>query len=419
VVQVELSCTLCISFQGEYCLTDEFTLFEELAAETYTVFQDKARLALTYVPEQVVGRVAEERVLAAWLVQGVRDRYLPAMIRVYGPPGGGKTVVTRSVLRRFQTFRSPPDFAHVYVNVKQCRTAVSAANAILAALTGQHIAPTRGLDAIFTRLWAAVTARAAAGIRFLVLVLDEVDAIFQDKHYDPSDFLYRFLRYRQAPSSTELQLCLVVITNNSHMFEATLDGRVRSSMGDHVLLFPRYSPETLEAILQDRVGQAFRPGVVDDGFLAILAGQGELDGDARKAIGLLRVCGELATERREPVTDALLSEAMTRWTADAHVTLLASLSLAEQAILASIATLTQDTVSTTFRTVYTHLQGSGASTATFGLGESRLREILQHLAATGLVAAWHRSRGRYGARTEVALNLDADLVLQYYQAQSL
>jgi Cdc6-like AAA superfamily ATPase len=77
-------------------------LFDVLSEERYTVFRDKAVLSPTYRPLEYVGREDEAQQLAQWVYYGVRDGSLPPMIRVYGAPGTGKTMVVQRVLAEYQ-----------------------------------------------------------------------------------------------------------------------------------------------------------------------------------------------------------------------------------------------------------------------------------------------------------------------------
>ena len=58
---------------------------------------------------------------------------------------------------------------------------------------------------------------------FLCFVFDEVDSIYMDKRYDPSDFFYRFLRYRMYIEDDRIKVCLIVITNNALVLDDNLD----------------------------------------------------------------------------------------------------------------------------------------------------------------------------------------------------
>lgn len=102
---------------------------------------------------RVFHRGVEERFFARILV-GVREGFLPTMIRVFGRAGTGKTVVVRSVFERFSKFMR--DVADVvkfyYVNLRGCRSVFSAANAVLSGLCSRKLPNNVGLDKFFDDL---------------------------------------------------------------------------------------------------------------------------------------------------------------------------------------------------------------------------------------------------------------------------
>jgi cell division control protein 6 len=368
-------------------------LFDELSEDVYTVFRDKAVLSPTYLPPEWVGREDEAHQLARWVLQGVRDGSLPPMIRVYGAPGTGKTLVVQHVLAQYQAHRGDDAFHVVYVNLKQCRTVVSAANTLLTAMCGRRIPPNLGLDRIMHEIWATLRTRSESYDQlYLALVFDEVDSLAMDRHYDPSDFMYRLLRYQQALHEPRIQLMLIVIANNLAQFEVSLDGRVRSSMGSAELIFQPYDPKTLAMILADRVADAFHPHVMERDLIEILAGQGELDGDVRKALDVLQRCGELANTRATTITFDLMIEAVQLVNRDNVRQILAGLPYAEQVILRSIAQLTRNRLETTTRAVYTHYQQHMFKAV--GLKERRVYDIIAQLATLGLIST--RARAQRG-----------------------
>jgi len=83
----------------------EFDVFKKLEGEDYSVFLDKNVLSLGYVPKQLVSREDKDLFFSRILSRGVAERFLPGMIRVYGGPGSGKTVVVKSVLERFSRYK--------------------------------------------------------------------------------------------------------------------------------------------------------------------------------------------------------------------------------------------------------------------------------------------------------------------------
>ncbi len=130
--------------------------YDDLFAETTpdeSVFADKGVLDPLTKPVEISARDAQEREFAR-ILTSVHDGYLPPTVAVYGPPGMGKTLTTRRVCREFAARHDA--VAVEYVNLTECRTLFSAANEILAALTGAKKGAYEGVDGVFAGLWAAL-----------------------------------------------------------------------------------------------------------------------------------------------------------------------------------------------------------------------------------------------------------------------
>lgn len=394
-------------------------LFERVGGEAYSVFQDKGVLSLSYVPDVLVCRVVQEEYLARMLVQGVSDNFLPPMIRVFGGTGCGKTAVVVSVLERFQGIRGDV-FRWFYVNLKDSRTVFSAANMVLSAVCGRNLPVNLGLDRVFEEIWSGVRALKAGRDRlFLCLVLDEVDAIFMDTRSDPSDFFYRFVRHQAYLGDQGVKICLVVITNNLGVLEDHLDRRVKSSIGDEMVFFPYYSGVELMKILEARLAGAFKEGMVEKEVAACCALLvAEKSGDARRAVDLLRVSGEVANEQKSKVTIDCVIAAQGRVEKDWTQNMLGTLSINSGMILGYIAFISKDREKTTARAVYTSYRNAKRNSKEKKakvLGERRILDIINELETLGLISTWNISRGRYGYQKEIKINIDPHAVLDFYE----
>lgn len=392
-------------------------LFERLERDAYTVFMKKEVLSLSYVPEVLVARGREEGYFAGILARGVKEDYLPPMIRVYGPPGSGKTAVVRSVLGRFSGYKGDV-FRYFYVNLKGARTVFMSANSVLSSISGRRVPNNLGLDRVFDAIWGAIRDLKVDRL-FVVLVFDEVESVFLDKHYDPSDFFYRFLRHRVFLDDPDIKLCLVVITNNPGAFEDNLDARVMSSMGSEAIMFDAYSSGELKEILKCRVEEGFKPECVEEGLAEFVSWMLVTEvGDARKSIDLLRVSGEIANERRCIVDMSTCVDARDRMQKEWVYRELRGLPLYFSLVLWYIACLSKDEGKTSTGEVYKFskkhpvddIQGKPISR----LGERRILEIITQLEAKGLLTTMNVSMGRRGYGKLIRLNLNPEDVLSYY-----
>ena len=381
-----------------------------------SVFRDKGVLSSSYRPDRVVGREAEVDYFARILMMGVKENYFPPMIQIFGRPGSGKTFVVQDVLERF-TLHQGDSFRHYFVNLRGCRTVFSAGNAILRSLSGMRVPAVQGLSRVYSEIWSVIrNLRGDMDRFFLCLVLDEVDSVFFDKHYEVSDFFYNFIRYQEFFKDDRVILFLIVITNNPRILEDNLDARVKSSMGNERVMFPSYSKGELVDILISRLSKGFKLDVVEDGVVDRCA---ELisskSGDARSAIDLLRVSGEVANERGGRVSLDCVEEALSRVEQEWGERLIGDLPVASAVILGFIAYLSTKKTTFSMRELYESYSNMDIEGMSDRLSDRRVLDIVDELRVMGIINTWNVSRGRYGSKKEIQIAIDPRLVLNYLE----
>ncbi len=125
--------------------------------------------------------------------------------------------------------------------------------------------------------------------QLVVLILDEIDYTVK-KISD--DFLYNLTRLNSELSKA--QISIVGISNDLTFLES-VDARVRSSLSEEEVIFPPYNAVQLKEILKKRADEVFKPNVVNEGVVEKCAAYAARShGDARRALDLLRVAGELS-----------------------------------------------------------------------------------------------------------------------------
>lgn len=398
-----------------------FELFKRVEDQIISVFSNKEALSSSYVPEVLVCR-EEEEYFASLLVRGVKENFFPRMVRVYGPPGSGKTVVVKSVLERFSLYIGE-GFRYYYVNFKGTRTVFMAANGVLSAISGRKVVNNRGLDQVFLEIWGELRAIKEGRLN-VVFVFDEVESIFLDKRYDASDFFYRFLRYHVYLDDPDIKLCLFVITNNPSSFEDHLDARVKSSMGGESIYFQPYSYEEIDKILHDRIESSFMPEYKAQSLEKHVCRMypGEVV-DARKYIDLLRIYGEMITQSTGKVDGYLLKQAKDRvekeWT---HVRI-RDLPLGYALVLWYIAHLCRDDGKTSSGEVYKfsrkyRIRNIGEIVIPH-LSDRRILDIIKHLDVIGLLTSMNISMGRKGYGKLIRLNVNPENIILFYSSNIL
>lgn len=251
-----------------------------------SLFKDK-RVLSSYTPDAILHRDREIEQAASILSPALRgDR--PSNLFVYGKPGTGKTTVINYVAREIERLARNKSVHIAYLNCK-LKNAADTEYRVMAALCkafGREV-PTTGLPTlkIYEEFFDVLAKTGGTNI----LILDEVDFLV-GKNGD--GFLYNLTRINEDLKGASVSI--IGISNNL-AFTGGLDPRVRSSLSEEELLFPPYNALQLRDILHARATLAFNEGALEDGVVekcAALAAQEH--GDARRAIDLLRVAGEIA-----------------------------------------------------------------------------------------------------------------------------
>jgi cell division control protein 6 len=241
----------------------------------------------------------------------------------------------------------------------------------------------------------------------LIVALDEVDSLIKN-HGD--SLLYELTRINE--SLRHGKVSLIGISNDLRLKEF-LDPRVFSSLSEEELVFRPYDASELRGILLERSALSFREGALSEPALNICSAMAAAEhGDARRALDLLRVAGEVAErEGAVVITEEHVREAEKRIEHNRVVEAIKNLTLHSKLVLLSVFRLSKPTATTgEIYDVYNELcnkLGTGLLT------QRRLGTLVNELDAMGLLNARIVNMGRYGRtkkiRLEVARSLLKDL----------
>jgi cell division control protein 6 len=333
----------------------------------------------------------------------------------YGKTGTGKTIVTRFVLDRLQRkakeHSRPLDTA--YVNCRLAGTNYRILADLCRSL-GRDV-PFTGLAVgeLLNRLKDALQQRDSP---FLV-VLDEIDALV--KRSDDDSVLYELTRINDSLNGGWIG---VIGISNDLRFKDFLDPRVLSSLGEEELVFKPYTSEELYNILKQRSVQAFQADVLDEGALRLCAAlaAGE-HGDARRALDLLRVAGELAERNRENrISEQHVRLAQQKVEHDRVTEVLSSLPLHSRILLIAVLHLEnarkEASVTGDVYEVYRELCSLIAVDA---LTQRRVSGLLNELDIMGILNARVVSFGRYGRTKKIRLGVDHGSINSAFKVDEL
>jgi len=242
------------------------------------IFKNEEILSPEYLPELLPHREDKIKHLANNLLPASRGRKAQDTF-LFGPPGIGKTVVTKFVFRKFEEFTER--VKTIYINCWDYKSA----HAILSKIASElgAFVQRRGMskDEILEKLIESCR-KTNKG---LVVCLDEVDQLI----FSEEEALYDLLRINQY---IENPVCLVFISNNPNVF-VNIDARIKSSLDTEEIGFKPYSLEEMKEILQERVRYAFHS--VEEGVVLLAANHAVKNkGDVRVGLECLSKAGRLA-----------------------------------------------------------------------------------------------------------------------------
>ncbi len=375
-----------------------------------SVFNDKRVLSSNFVPSKIQHRDEEIQVLGS-IISPVLKGFNSNNIFIYGTCGTGKTICTRHVLSQLVDILGThgKDVVPIYINCKMKRVADTEYRLFAQLLKdlGETV-PDTGLptDVLYRKFFEKIDTRKQE----IIIILDEIDALFK-KIGD--DFLYSLTRINSE--LTKSHVMIIGITNDT-TFRDSLDMRVKSSLSEEEIIFKPYNASQLKDILTERASSGFLAGTVDDAALskcAALAAQEH--GDARRALDLLRVAGEICDRLGDSaVAERHVDMAEHKIDMDRVMETVKSQPAQSQAVLYSIIKLHERSAGQKGWTDKRLLTGDvfGAytticsSTGIKPLTQRRISDLIAELDMLGIITARVVSNGRYGRTREIHIAMN-------------
>lgn len=367
-----------------------------------SVFFDKGTLQSTYMPETIPHRGEQAKQIANILAPALKGEK-PSNIFVYGKTGTGKTLTIKHTTKKMLMVaeRENVRLKVLYVNCKLKRSADTEYRLIaqLAADLGKTL-PATGLPT--EEVYKAFIKALNRQNQNFILVLDEIDQLVSKTG---DNVLYNLTRINEE--ATESQLSLVGISNDV-VFVDELDPRVRSSLSEEEIVFPPYNAVQIQSILKQRAEMAFNKDVLEQGVIEKCAAYAARDhGDARRALELLRVAGEIADRKNsKKVAIEHIDEAEEKIDRDRIIDVVSTQPKQYQLVLYSIISLQPQNNKTLFTgEVYEVYKTLCKRTNTSILTQRRVSDIISEFDMLGIVNAKVISKGRYGRTRDISLEV--------------
>lgn len=367
-------------------------------------------LHFTYIPEVILHRDSEQEKVTQSLIP-ILKKSRPSNLLVYGKPGTGKTLVVRKVLSKIQNRVEKTQFPIklVYTNSKDETTLYG-----LLVSFGRQLGldekdlPATGLaiSEVFKRLLKTIN----QGKLNIVFVIDEIDYLAYLVSKTGKDILYQLTRANGR--LTEGSLTLVGISNDL-TFKERLDPRVISSLGEEEIVFTSYSVEQIRKILENRIQKAFIKDAVEEPALNLCAAMaGREHGDARRAIDLMRVAGELAErEQSETVNENHIRGASQKIEENKEVTALQSYPLHEKLLI--IAVMKTSGLST--GEIYTTYKNLCKVVGQKELSTRRVTQMLSDVELSGIISGRIIHQGIHGRTKKFKLAISPIIIKETFK----
>jgi len=383
--------------------------FDEILSQK-SIFRDLSVLSPHYVPKHLPFRDQQLHEIMSVLSPALRGQK-PRNLIIYGKTGTGKTCTMKHVMEDFERATRTGKASIHYVNCRIYNSRYRILQKILKFYLPELEKSGFGLTFLYEKLLEL----ASANEQF-VIVLDEIDMV-----KDLDELICTLTRSNDEVTAGGVS---VVGISNKLSFKDALESPSRSSLYETEMIFHPYKAEQLQKILEQRVGEGFGEGVVEQSALNLAAAiTSQETGDARYALKLLGKAGEIVQqEGRNKITDDDVEAARKRVELDLTMETINTLPEMHQIVLYAVAKLAvsgsrysrlegMDTGFLFSGEVYEEYERTCRAVRKRARSSRWYKEYLNDLEMLGLVVTTPSGKGIRGQTTLIRIGPNADSVM--------